>query len=344
MGLKLPRIFITGATGYIGGDVFYALIQKYPHLEASSSCLVRSEAGVKLLQSAYPGARPVLGDLGNAELLESAAAEADIVLHCASIEDVESSQALARGLARRRREGPAYWICTSGTDNLGWETIKNNSYGETYPKIYDDYDGVIDVLSLPDQAPHRDVEKVQQDAASDRVKVAIVSPPCIYGVGRGCGNKRSIQLPDLAKYTIQHGKAFQVGRGLSHWPNLHINDLGNLFVLLVEEALKGGGNATWGLEGYYFAANEKEHVWGDIAVLVAKEAQSRGLTSSVDVLSWSAEEADKHMEFCNLFYGTDCRCRAVRARKLLGWQPTRHSIEEEISATLAEEARRLQGI
>lgn len=335
------KLFITGVTGYIGGDVFHAIVEKYPHLEVSSRCLVRSPESGRALEAAYPSVDVVYGDLSDSDLLESAAADADIVLHCADIEDPKPSQALARGLARRERPGPAFWICASGTDNLGWQSIEKKLYGEPLEAIYDDIDGVDAILALPAGAPHRDVEAVQQAAASPQVKVAIVSAPCVYGRGRGCGNQRSIQLPNLVQYTLQHGKAFQVGRGLSRWPNVHIQDLSDIFLRLVDNALDSGGVATWGCDGYYFAENG-EHVWGQTAKLVAEEVQRQGFTAATEVVSWSPEEADQHLESCVLFYGTDARCRARRAREVLGWLPRRHRIEEEITITVATEAKKFQ--
>ena len=331
--------------GYIGGDVLHAILREFPRLRQSSiTCLVRTQQGGELLRRTYPSLDIVQGDLANLGLLEDLASSADIVLHCASIEDVASSRALAQGLARRRqRSGPAFYICTSGTDILSIDTIHARNYGEpTSGKVYDDWDGLEKVLSLPDDSPHKEVEDVQRAASSPRVKVAIVCAPCVYGRGSGCGNQRSIQLPDLTRYVIERGTAFTVGRGLSRWSNVHIHDLSDIYVLLVGQALTGGGGgATWGRDGYYFAENGA-HVWSEVAGKVAREAQAQGLVDSVvDVVSWSpGEEADKHLDCCTLFYGTDSVCRADRARRLLGWSPRWHSIEQEVALTLAAEARK----
>lgn len=84
-------------------------------------------------------------------------------------------------------------------------------------------------------------------------------PPTIYGTGRGEGNTRSIQLPDLAKGFLQKGHGFQVGVGESYWTNVHVRDLSKIYLKLVEDAASGGKGATWGAEGYYFAEGG-EHV------------------------------------------------------------------------------------
>ncbi|KAH8588865.1 hypothetical protein B0O99DRAFT_352155 [Bisporella sp. PMI_857] len=339
--MTAPRILFTGATGYLGGDALIALMQEFPHWERTCTCLVRNKERGALLTALYPQVRQVYCDLSGSAVLEREAAAADIVIHCASIEDTNSSKALARGLAKRTRNGPAFWICLSGTDNLGWRTIEQHNYGEAADKVYDDFDGIAEVIALPDTAPHRDVEKIQLESGSDNIKVAIVCAPCVYGLGRGCGNTRSIQIPDLAKYTIEKGKAFIVGKGLNQWPNIHVQDLSSIIVSLVKEAAEGGGAATWNEQGYYFAENG-EHVWRDIVEQVAEEAKSQGLVHNSDIVSLSAEEADKQIPFAGLFYGTDSRCNGIRARKVLGWKPVGYSIEQEICRAVKEEAVRLQ--
>jgi nucleoside-diphosphate-sugar epimerase len=317
-------------------------MEKHPQWQSSSSCLVRNEERANLVRAHYPHVRLVSGDLADADLLEDEAAQADIVIHCASIEDPISSQALANGLSRRKRPGTAFWICLSGTDNLAWKTIEDDSYGQSSDLVYDDFDHISTVMSLPHSAPHRDVEKIQLEAAREDIKVAIVCAPCVYGAGHGVGSTRSIQLPDLAQHVIEHGTAFKVDQGLNRWPNIHVHDLSSLIRLLAEEALRGGGSATWGQkEGYYFAENG-EHCWGDIADLVATAARDSDLVPDAKVVSWSAKEADVHVPFGALFWGTDSRCKAVRARKILDWQPKAHSMEDEVSKTLANEARRME--
>ncbi|KAF5629312.1 NAD(P)-binding protein [Fusarium sp. NRRL 52700] len=313
------KIFYTGVTGYLGGDAWALLIEKHREWEARSALLVRNEERGKVVQAKYPGARLVVGDLSDSTLFETEAANADIVVHCASIEDPHSSQALSNGLVKRRRDGPAYWIALSGSDNITWRTIEENSYGTSYDHVYDDVDHVSEVTLLPDQAPHRDDEKIQQQCIiqNPSVKLAIVCPSYVYGVGEGCGNRRSIQLPELAKYTIENGYAFK-------------------------DAMQGGSRATWGKDGYYFTENGK-HVWGDIAQLVAEETKKQGLVDNASVKSFSTEEIDtQQLDFVSAFYGTDSRCKAMRARQVLGWRPQQNSLEAEIARAVTIEGKSLE--
>lgn len=100
------------------------------------------------------------GDLDAVEIIEEEAANADIVYHFANCDHEPSAVAIAEGLARRPRrvgESPGYWIHTSGTLILGWETIQLAEFGTRLDKVYDDWDGVNELTSQPDQAAHRNV-------------------------------------------------------------------------------------------------------------------------------------------------------------------------------------------
>ena len=72
------KLFITGVTGYIGGDAFYYLSQHHPNFEYSA--LIRSEEKAKRVREAYPNIRTVIGSLDDSEVLAREAAWADIVL------------------------------------------------------------------------------------------------------------------------------------------------------------------------------------------------------------------------------------------------------------------------
>ena len=59
------------------------------------------------------------------------------------------------------------------------------------------------------------------------------------------------------------------------WANVHVEDLSDCFLKLVEAAAFGGGTATWNQEGYYFTENG-EHVWSDMSKLISKDAHKKG--------------------------------------------------------------------
>jgi len=228
--------------------------------------------------------------------------------------------------------------------------MKVNVFGEASDNIYDDLEGVGKVTSLPDDAPHRVVDKMVLAAESEtggKVKSAIVCPPTIYGLGRGPGNQRSHQLPELARCTLEKGYGVQVNAGKTYWSNVHVHDLSDLYLKLVEEAAAGGALAVWpdkpvvwGSEGYFFSENG-EHVWGNISQLVAKEAKKQGLIKTDEVKPVSAKEAKQLTPFGHALWGANSRSRAKRAREALKWQPTGAKIEDEIKQAVEAEARTL---
>ena len=195
---------------------------------------------------------------------------------------------------------------------------------------------------MPDHAPHRKNDKNVINADSPKVKTAIVCPPTIYGPGRGPGNQRSHQIPELARSMLEKKSGFQVGEGENLGPHVCVHDLSDCYVRLVEAAVEGGGKATWGKEGYYFVENG-ELVWGDISKAVAKAAHKMDLISSDQVVSISEKEADSLAWWGSALWGANSRFRAIRARKLLEWKPKKggKDLDSDILEVVSAEAKSL---
>ncbi|OAL30034.1 hypothetical protein AYO20_08938 [Fonsecaea nubica] len=304
----MAKIFATGTTGYIGGDALYLISQKHPEWELT--CLVRnSDKGAKVA-AVYPKVRLVYGDLDTVDLIEEEAANSDVVYHFANCDHEGSARAIAKGLARRNREGPGYWIHTSGTLILGWETIDLADFGNRLDKVYDDWNNVGELISQPDHAAHRNVDKIVLAASSDKVKTAI------------------------------RQKAFKVGKGENVWHEIHVQDLSNLYLLLGEAAVNGGSPATWNDQGYYLAENGP-FVWGDVIQEIANVAHKKGLLPEATVESLSPTEAETFLPYARLLMGTNSRGVSIRGKKLLGWKPAMHGIMEEIPECVESEAELL---
>ncbi|TVY47656.1 hypothetical protein LOCC1_G001798 [Lachnellula occidentalis] len=334
-----PKVFITGVTGYIGGDALYALEKAHPEYEYTA--LVRNSDKGAPVAAAYPKIRLVYGTLDDAELLEKESASADIVLHTADSSDhTVAAKAIAKGLATgHTKENPGFWLHVSGTGILVWKDMETNTYGEPPSQPpYDDLDGVAALTSLPDTAFHRDIDKLVLAAASDAVKTAIACPPTIYGAGRGPGNQRSRQIYNLVEATLSKGQAPQLGRGLTEWDNVHVHDLSALLVLLTEAAVANKpelDSKLWGKEGYFLAENG-HHVWGEISREVGRVAYEKGYIKNMDVA-----EAKETYGFEALTWGLNSKGLAKRARKYLGWKPEGKSMEDEIPEIVESEAKSL---
>ncbi|KAL4768331.1 transcription factor/nuclear export subunit protein 2-domain-containing protein [Aspergillus nidulans var. acristatus] len=324
------KVFLTGATGYIGGDVFYAVTQAHPDWEIS--VLVRNKEKGEKLASEYPNVRVVQGDLDSAAIIEEETKNADIVFHCADCDHVASATAIAKGASHHTPEKPLWLIHTSGTGILTVEDFRTNTWGLERAKQHDDWDGVDELLNLPDDSLHRNVDKIVIEAgrrAPDSVKVAIVCPPTIYGPGRGPGNQKSVQAYWLAAAVLKRKKGFLVGEGKNVWHQIHVQDLSDLYRRLGDAAAAGGGKATWNDKGYYLAENGP-FVWGDIQRAIAKAAYEKKLIPSPDVESVSDDEVKKLNEFGLYAWGSSSRGWSYRGKKLLGWSPNKPSLLELI--------------
>ncbi|PYI15897.1 nucleoside-diphosphate-sugar epimerase [Aspergillus violaceofuscus CBS 115571] len=335
------KVFVTGATGYIGGDVFYNVHQAHPDWEYA--VLVRSKEKAEKLSSEYPKVRVVLGDLDSADIIEEEVKKADIVFHTADCDHVASAEAIAKGATHHTPERPLWWIHTSGTGILTVEDFRANTWGRYREKEHDDWDGVDELLNLPSDSLHRNVDEIVIAAGKrdpNSVKIAIVCPPTIYGPGRGPGNQKSVQAYWLASAVLKRKKGFLVNEGKNIWHQIHVQDLSDLYRLLGDAAAAGGGDATWNDRGYYLAENGT-FVWGDISREVAKVAYEKKLISSPDVESISDDQVKELNQFGLYAWGSNSRGHSYRGRKLLGWSPHRPSLKELIPEIVDIEAKAL---
>jgi hypothetical protein len=85
----------------------------------------------------------------------------------------------------------------------------------------------------------------------------MIVAPIIYGMGKGPVHRQSVQIPELARLTLQRGQGFQIGKDLNRWSNIHINELSSLVLKLVEETINDDeSKSRWNLDGVYFAETE----------------------------------------------------------------------------------------
>ncbi|ORY06502.1 hypothetical protein BCR34DRAFT_590578 [Clohesyomyces aquaticus] len=306
-----PKIFITGTTGYIGGDVLHVLSTTHP--EYSISALIRTQGKVNLVTKAYPKVRVVLGSLDDSSILRKEAATADIVIHTADASD---------------------------------HTEKYGTLGEWDEKEFDDWEGVGALTGLPDEAFHRNVDRIVIGAGSGReaekVKTAVVCPPTIYGRGRGPANARSRQAYEMAHLILTGQYIPIIGAGKARWNHVHVADLADVFVLLTEAAVaKNLDPELWGEKGYLIIENG-EHVWADLARLMGKKAEELGFVEGkLEEKELSKEKALDQAGFEAVSWGLNSRAKGTRAKKVLGWKPSRPSLEETVEEILKDEKARL---
>ncbi|KAH6633190.1 hypothetical protein C7974DRAFT_392328 [Boeremia exigua] len=335
----MARILLTGATGFIGGDILHTLARA-GHSGLHITSLVRDAGKAQQVQFAYPDFKTILGDLDDTELIREQSKASDIVLNFAATGHAASAKAIAEGLQARHNETkkPAYWIQISGATVYAADEIGSGRFGKATEDVYDDLKDQEKILSVIRNNPKRVVENIIVSQTPSSVKTALIVGPLIYGVGRGPVNQRSVQAPEIAKATLKLGHGFKLNEGKNIWSNIHVHDLSGLVSLLVGAA-KDGKDGFWNQDGIFNVENG-ELAFGDLSAIITKEAHKQGLIESSDRLETiDAEKADTLSGHASVLWGTNARTRSSSAQKNLGWKPTGASLEATIPDLVRDEGK-----
>lgn len=262
-----------------------------------------------------------------------------------SSDNVPGASAISKGIKEGHSpENPGYWIHVSGTSILMWYDQEQKRFGEAPlpEQKYHDIKDIDQLLNLPDQAEHRNVDIMVQGSVSDAVKVAIVCPPTIYGRGAGTVTTRSSQVPGMARKTLKAGYAPIYGHGKTEWDHVHVDDLGELFVKLVDatqDPSKNGNPEIFGERGYFFA-NGGTHCWADVAKTVAEEAHKQGYIAKPETRLISEDEAVQRGEAATTC-AKNSKGEGERAKKYLHWAPMGVPLQDALAEAVADEAKLL---
>ncbi|KAK5059678.1 hypothetical protein LTR84_009561 [Exophiala bonariae] len=333
----MGKVFITGATGYIGGEVLHQVATLRPNVKISA--LNRDSAKASILRKAYPDIEIIPGDLDNTEVIENEAKGADVVLHLASTNHIGSARAILKGLSGPSRKHPGYWLQMSGATMVAAAEIKEGRYGEASDKSYDDFHDDESVRSLITANPTRAVDNLVIAQEDSVVRTALIAGPCIHGKGDGPVNQRSIQAPEIARLTLERKKGFRLGKGQNVWGNVHIHDLGRLFVALLDAAL-AGDSQVWNQNGLYFPENGKLS-FGELYSAIAKEAVEQKFIETTDLDEITAAEANQMSTHAAAIWGTNAILTSSRAQAQLKWKPCGTALLDEIPDLIKSEAKRL---
>ena len=292
------KIFITGASGYIGGSVAAHLMAAGHQVSGLARAAETAEALAKL------GIAPVRGTLEDAEVLAKAAREADAVVDAANAEHRASAEAMLKALAG---SGKAF-LHTSGSSIVG-----TRAGGDLREDVFDED---TPFTPSPARAGRVTLDNDIRAAAANGVRSIVIAPSLIYGRGRGL-NPHSIQVPWLIALAKKHGVAKHIGSGENRWSNVHIDDLVTLYALALEKAPAGA---------FYFAENG-ENSMRDVCEAVSRMLGFGGRTHAMPVEEaaavWGEGAASDTM-------GSNSRVRGKRARAELGWRPQGCSLIDEI--------------
>jgi nucleoside-diphosphate-sugar epimerase len=297
------RIFLTGATGYIGSAVLDAALRSGHQVVA----LVRDrEKGERV---GLRGAQAVVGELSKPKAFAAAAEGCDGIIH-AAFEYSKRGPALDReaietllGISRRAAESgrQPFFIYTSGIWVLG-KTARPAA--EDAP-----------LNPAPHVAWRPDHEQAVLAGAANGVRTALIRPGIVYGGSRGI-------IGDMLK-DAANGLVRVIGAGRNHWPCVYDRDLADLYVRIA-----GNPDAS----GIFHANDEGDERVNDIAEALANHAKT-----PADIRHVPIEEARAKMgEYADAL-ALDQRVRSPRARAL-GWSPTLRSVAGNV-ARLVEEYR-----
>lgn len=294
------KVFITGATGYIGGSLAAQLVLRGHQVTG----LVRSKEKAKQLQE--KGIEPRLGTLDDREILINAAREADAVINAADADHAYAVTTLLPALAGTGK----LFLHTSGSSLVG-----DKAAGEPSERVFHE-DTPFE--PQPEKAGRVALNRRVLAAAHEGIRSVVLVPCLIYGLGHGL-NPHSIQVPWLISLARKSGMARHIGRGENIWSTIHIDDLVDAYLLATEHAPAGS----------LFYLENGEASLQSIAESISRMLGQGGRTESMSideaVREWSPEAA--HFAF-----GSNSRVSALKARKMLGWNPQGRSVFDEIES------------
>jgi nucleoside-diphosphate-sugar epimerase len=279
------RVFVTGATGFIGSALVPELITAGHQVLG----LARSEAGAKSLASA--GVQVHRGELEDLQSLRSGAAASDAVIHTAFIHDFSKFKE------------------NSGIDKQAIETLGSALEGSNRPLIVS--------AGIPPWTPGRLMTEDAQPPAQSSAMPRVSEETALALVSRGV-NAAVMRLPQvhdtvkqgLVTYLIaiarEKGVSAYVGEGLNRWPAAHVSDVARLYRLALEQHQAGAR---------YHAVGEEGVPLRDIAAAIG-----RGL--KLPVVSLSPQASAAHFGFFGFFASLDLAASSALTQKRLGWRPT----------------------
>ena len=288
------KVFVTGATGFIGTEVVRELLDAGHQVLG----LTRSDSGAESL--ARVGAEVHRGDIYDLDSLRTGAADSDAVIHLAFnhdfskfVENCETDRRVIEALSEVLEGSDRPLIITSGT-----------GIGSVEPGVPSREDNPIVSSRV---IPRAMSEEAGAAASARGVRVIVVRLPQVHDTVK----------QGLVTYALQiareKGVSAYVGDGSNRWPAAHVCDVGHLYRL----ALEKGTAAT-----YHAVAEE------GISVKTMSEVIGKGL--NVPVVSLTLEEAQGHFGWLAHFTGMDLPASSAQTREQLGWEPTGPGLIEDL--------------
>jgi nucleoside-diphosphate-sugar epimerase len=279
------RVFVTGASGFIGSAVTEDLILAGHQVLG----LARSDEGAKIVAAA--GGEVHRGDIYDLESLRSGAAKADGVIHCAFdhdftkfVEVCETDRKVIEALGAALAGSGRHLVITSGTGR--------NPSG----KVRTEEDPLIPSSVFPRGASEEAAEAV----LAKGVSVSVIRLPQVHDP-----YKQGLITPLIA-VARQKGVSAYVGEGTHRWAAAHRLDAAPLYRLALEKAVAGARYNAVGEEG----------------VSLKEIAESIGRGLRIPVVSLAPEKMGEHFGWLSMMAGANMPASSVLTQQWLGWKPS----------------------
>ena len=286
------RIFVTGATGFVGSAIVEELISAGHQVLG----LARSDAAADAL--ARLGVEAHRGELSDTESLVAGAQACEGVIHTAFIHDFSNYAAAAE------------------TDRHTIEALGGALAGSDRPLIVTSGTLLLQLQgprATEEDAPNPSFPRKSEEAAASvaarGVRVSVVRlPPSVHGEGdHGF-------VPALIGLAREKGVSAYVRDGLNRWPAVHRLDAAHLFRLALEK-----GSA----EAWYHGVADEGVPFRDIAEVIGRRL-------NVPVVSKSPEESVDHFGWLAHFVAIDCPASSAQTQEQMGWRPTHPALIPDI--------------
>lgn len=288
------RVFVTGATGYIGSAVC-AAVKKRGHDVVG---LARSPASAEKLKAA--GVHPVMGSLRDHGVLHEMTHDADAVIHCAFEMSPEGArleaEALDAMLGAVDSDHEAF-IYTSGV----WV------YGDTAGKTIDETAPLNPIALVAWRPAH---ERKVQDAQKHELRTIVIRPGLVYG---GSGGLVAMMIGQARQHQL-----VIVGDGKNHWPMVRVDALAELYALALERAPA---------DSLYNGVSGESVAYGDLARAASRVAGGDGTVQHVPL-----EQARGMIGPFADALALDQRISGAKATQELQWHAQRPGVLEELSS------------